>query len=81
MLESNWRWNVWATGWYGGPFGLIARTLQPYPFYAIARYDGTPGSYLGAVCLGPDLLNDTWAVFSPTEAYPHFPFQFPVEPD
>jgi len=80
-VESNWRFNVWETGWSHSGFRLIASLVTPYlGFVTIAlfelggrrfiRFSNQPvGAYISA-----------WTGLTSAGNDP-FPFGFEVEPD
>lgn len=35
-MESNWRWNVHASGWQGSEIDLVARMVTPILFWDVA---------------------------------------------
>lgn len=77
-MESNWRWNVWDLGLWGGPYTLIARLNAPtfYPTYL--AQSTVPGFWFQFVITAPGQLpSNVIGVAS----FPSFPGGYPVFPD
>lgn len=80
-MESNWRWNVYASGWQDSDIRLVARLLFGGFFNTVA-YTRPPLSPRLALIGHSDASGyvEQWfpAGFQPGVA---FPFMFPVVPD
>lgn len=49
-MESDWRYDVWSTGWANSPIALVARLLNPFPPYT--HFAWRPLGVGGAVLAG-----------------------------
>ena len=81
-MESNWRWNVYKTGWQDGGFELCARVVDPInpPHYVM----GLPMNGMIGVHFGfPDFSGwvPQWDLFWFVPSYRHFPYGLVVYPD
>jgi hypothetical protein len=80
-VESEWRFNVWDIGLWGGPWDFAARASGPTP---VPRYIlGIKGWDRGVVVqiLGPNQLPTFSHVVFANALHPHYPFGQSVDPD
>lgn len=80
-MESNWRWNVYASGWVHSPFTLVARLVTPLAGYnCIAMRPIGPFRF---VSLGTsDMTGWVPSWTTPTTIFPKgFPYFYDVVPD
>lgn len=80
-MESRWRFNVWWTGWVGGPFRKAARLVNN-PLVAMTDYR-TPEGLTGVISRNPADMRDwiTGGLALQDGWIPPFPYGLEVEPD